>query len=72
MDKETTVFDLSDPIQARMYLEGVRFDGRPIEVVYLSSGRELKVKDMTDEEIMTYASQIWEFQMLGEHRGPAM
>lgn len=51
--------DLDNPKDARKFLRGVRIAGKPIEFVVLESDKHLGIEDMTDDQAIEYAKDIY-------------
>lgn len=59
MSEANEKIDLDNPKDAKFFLRGVRFSGKPIEFVDLADGRRLAINDMTDEQLVRYAKDIY-------------
>lgn len=51
--------DLDNPKDAKFFLRGVRINGREITHVNLVNGKTLAVEDMSDEQLVTYAKDVY-------------
>lgn len=60
--------DLDNPKDAKFFLRGARIAGKPIEHVILESGEQLSIENMTDEQLVRYAKDIY-FDYLGGTEG---
>jgi hypothetical protein len=72
MAEITRIWNLGDPSQAREFLSKLNVDGpkgvSPITYVMTESGETVFISDMTDAQVIEFASQIAELVMPGEIR----
>ena len=57
--KHPRKFNFNDPDQARLFINGLRFEGEPIDFVTMNNGRQIELATLKDDEVGTVASMIW-------------
>lgn len=57
--KAAIQINLDDPKDAKQFLRGIRIEGKPMAYVVLESGRKLMVEEMTNDELVAYAREVY-------------
>lgn len=60
--------DLNNPKDAKMFLRGVRIQGREITQIHLADKTVLNIEEMNDEQLTFYAKEIY-FDFCGGKEG---
>lgn len=58
MDKHK-IIDLNNPVDAKIFLHGVRFGGKAVTHVLTEDKKQIEVESMTDEQLVRYAKDIY-------------
>ena len=53
------LLDLNIPRDCKTFLKSIKVDGKEVTELTLKGGRKLKVDDMTDEELILYANELY-------------
>lgn len=51
--------DLDKPDDARKFLRGIKIRGGRIEFVVLESGKQLSIEEMSDDQVVRYAKDVY-------------
>lgn len=58
--------DLDNPKDAKKFLRGVRFQGKAIKFVTTADNKEINIEEMTDQQLVRYAKDIYLYFCGGE------
>lgn len=63
---KVTTFDFDNVDQARLFINGLTYDGKPVDYVVLASGEEIELAMLTDEDVGHVAAMIYRDLMNGD------